>query len=107
MLLEAPHPYHVPDMPKEDIKLWGERIVRAMEYQVEDEMDGFHDPLEDHPKFHHTIRQALARAKIVDSSRGNWPYCHVIWKTAKEFLREEHGIVWFSPAEMNPGRIFD
>jgi len=33
--------------------------------------------------------------------------CHGVWKKMKEILRTEHGIEWYSPAEMNPKVAFD
>jgi ribosomal protein L7/L12 len=33
--------------------------------------------------------------------------CHFVWNEMKKILREENGIEWFSPREMNPGTVFD
>lgn len=34
-------------------------------------------------------------------------YCHRYWGTKKKILKEKYGIEWKSPADMNPGIIFD
>jgi hypothetical protein len=36
--------------------------------------------------------------------------CHLtpfIWRRQIEILKEEHGITWYSPREMNPSVIYD
>ena len=34
-------------------------------------------------------------------------YCHIYWKAKKELLKNEYGIDWKSPSEMNPRTRFD
>jgi hypothetical protein len=34
-------------------------------------------------------------------------YCHEFWAAKKRILRRKYGIEWRSPAEMNPGTMFD
>ena len=33
--------------------------------------------------------------------------CHRIWRETKQQLVEDHGIDWLTPAEVNPGTVFD
>ena len=100
-----------------------ERILDARVQKPESNI--LHDPIEDHPDFAETIakiREATetgVRAEITQSNatrrasgdqtfERDWPMgtCHLIWRRMKERLAEE-GIIWYSPAEMNPGHIFD
>lgn len=34
-------------------------------------------------------------------------FCHLYWSTKKRILKEEYGIDWLTPAECNPGVIYD
>ncbi|MDE5799531.1 MAG: hypothetical protein K2H74_00745 [Paramuribaculum sp.] len=34
-------------------------------------------------------------------------YCHYYWSAKKKILLEDYGIVWYSPAECNPGILYD
>lgn len=54
------------------------------------------------------IRAAYHRARreigpLADAMGG----CHAVWARQQAILREEYGIEWRTPAEMNPGTIFD
>jgi hypothetical protein len=75
-----------------------ERIFRAAEHQ----QGTLYDPLEDDPQHGPAIAAALERATAEMRGEGN----PQIWKRARQILREEHGLVWYSPAEMNPGKTF-
>ena len=33
--------------------------------------------------------------------------CHTYWRIKKQILRDDYGIDWCTPAEMNPGILFD
>lgn len=33
--------------------------------------------------------------------------CHRLWGMKKELLREKYGIIWYTPAELNPDVMFD
>lgn len=87
----------------------GERILRAAQTQK----DRLHDPLENDPQHGPVIAAALERARAEsaelkpDDDALKRGLIHWIWKRAKQILREEHGLVWYSPAEMNPGSVFD
>lgn len=34
-------------------------------------------------------------------------FCHRYWSTKKKILREQYGIIWYTPAECNPDIIYD
>ncbi|MCI9607872.1 MAG: hypothetical protein HFJ94_06845 [Muribaculaceae bacterium] len=34
-------------------------------------------------------------------------FCHLYWATKKRILFEDYGIVWYSPADCNPGIFYD
>lgn len=34
-------------------------------------------------------------------------FCHRYWAIKKKILREDYGIIWYTPAECNPDVIFD
>ncbi|MDB6078072.1 MAG: hypothetical protein JWO82_1819 [Akkermansiaceae bacterium] len=103
-----------------------ERILRAFREQRRHEQGGsLHDPIEDEPVFRERVEAAKAAAleehrvlvegenrKLVEEGLGRlaeeWPRgsCHRIWRLMKERL-EQQGILWYSPAEMNPCAVFD
>jgi hypothetical protein len=67
------------------------------------------DPIGDDPEAGPIVRQVLDEIHRELEAEGGWRigFCHLMWRTAKERLLREHGIVWYTPAEMNPGSIFD
>lgn len=102
------------------------RILRAHEEQGKERgNECLHDPLEQDPQFADVIAEARASAEArlweimpaIDGrpagpedaaspelrSLGN---CHWVWMQMKEDLRSK-GLTWYSPAEMNPGSVFD
>jgi hypothetical protein len=95
---------------------------------AEAQPDGpLHDPIEDDPAIRPLFlticeeatreaeewrRQRIAELErqspaVADLFRRGQGLCHRIWARTKALLRERHGIEWRSPAEMNPGVIFD
>ncbi|MFM8831103.1 MAG: hypothetical protein ACKOHM_08880 [Spartobacteria bacterium] len=68
-----------------------------------------YDPIGDDPEIGRIIKAASTRAHQ-EVSGGKYEHlgtCHLIWQRKKEILKEDHGITWYSPREMNPGFIFD
>jgi hypothetical protein len=66
-------------------------------------------PIEADPLLGAAIREAAeeaARAAYLAGHHGKGK-CHVIWRMQKKILAERHGIVWFSPQDMNPSAFFD
>ena len=69
------------------------------------------DPVESDPHAGPTVRRVRDEvfAEVTREYGESLPrgICHLIWSLTKKRLREQHGIIWFSPADMNPGAIFD
>ena len=66
-----------------------------------------HDPVEDQEPTALIIKQAGERAEAEVDRKIQMGRCHVVWKKMKEILQTEHGIEWYSPAEMNSEVLFD
>jgi hypothetical protein len=100
-----------------------ERILEAGKKQSG--ADKLHDPIEDHPDYRELIatlkvtiekevREEMAReiekqrAAGGDTHLREWPLgtCHLMWRRMKDRLAAK-GVTWYSPAELNPGCIFD
>jgi hypothetical protein len=69
-----------------------------------------YDPIEDNPEFQIIIDDVRAEADRrleLHPFRNGMGYCHPRWATVKLILREEHGIHWRTPVEMNPHICYD
>ena len=69
-----------------------------------------YDPIYDDPAIKPLIDSAALEAGRLlehDPKRGQMGFCYVTWATIKRILREEHGIEWKTPSEMNPDVLFD
>ncbi len=68
-----------------------------------------HDPIEDDPKLGPIVEKA--RREAVSEELANQSerlgFCHIVWATQKRILKNKYGIDWKTPAEMNPGILFD
>jgi hypothetical protein len=83
------------------------RIKKARTYQcLNDPQGALHDPIEDAPEIKLILRVVERRAEkespIVGMGR-----CHDVWGRMRQILKTEHGIVWYSPSQMNTGILFD
>jgi hypothetical protein len=65
------------------------------------------DPISDDPAYSWAIEEASRRAEEEIGGYNQLGDCHRIWRRKKQILKEEFGIDWFTPKEMNPGVIFD
>lgn len=45
--------------------------------------------------------------ETLKEKRKSLGYCHQYWSAKKKILLEDYGIVWYSPAECNPGVLYD
>ncbi len=83
-----------------------QRIAQARRIQVEDRV--VHDPIEDDPRYRQILETADCEAEqaLAGIPRG-MGYCHRLWRTKQTILINKYGIVWFSPADLNPGYLFD
>ncbi len=66
-----------------------------------------HDPIEDEEPTAQIIKQVRERADSEVDRKFRRGRCHGIWRKMRDILKDEHGIIWFSPAEMNPKVVFD
>ena len=83
------------------------RIKKAHTYQcLNDPQGALHDPIEDAPEIKPIMREVERRAEkespIVGMGR-----CHDVWGRMRQILKTEHGIVWYSPSQINPHILFD
>lgn len=82
-----------------------DRIVQAYETQSERLL---HDPVEDDPAFSIAITEADREvARLLKDEPNRLGLCHLGWRHKKQILKERFGLTWYSPAEMNPGCVFD
>jgi hypothetical protein len=97
-----------PNMPITNLELL-ERIRVAEERQCKPGVKPplLYDPIEDEEMTSELVRAARERADAEVDSSIAMGRCHCVWATMKEFLQQEDAINWYSPAEMNPGVIFD
>lgn len=67
-----------------------------------------HDPVEWTAAYESVIDEAERKIEscLEDHPRG-MGFCFEYWSTKARVLREDYGIAWRSPAQMNPGVIFD
>ena len=79
--------------------------IQRVELAEESQKGLLHDPLDDDSKCGPLIDAANERAtrEILRFREQRMGDCHTIWNRAQVILLEEHGIIWFSPAEMNFG----
>ena len=67
-----------------------------------------HDPIEDDPQYRNLVQQAEAEAEQALKGRDrDVGFCHLVCATQRDILQNKHGVVWFTPSEMNPGMLFD
>ena len=66
-----------------------------------------YDPLRDDPAYSAVIEAAAQRAQDEVGHPNVLGTCHLIWRRQKQILKEEFGIVWYTPSEMNPRVIYD
>jgi hypothetical protein len=84
-----------------------ERMLIAVQTQ---EGPTFYDPIEDDEQFRSVIKNAEqvatkhAEETVGMHRRGK---CHLIWTEQARILKEVHGIVWYTPRELNPGTCYD
>lgn len=51
--------------------------------------------------------ERLIRKQIRENEKELFSFCHLYWGTKKKILKEQFGIEWQSPAELNPDINFD
>ena len=69
-----------------------------------------HDPIDNDPRYKSVFEGIDAEVDEIlkdHPMRGRMGFCHIIWDTEKEILKQKYGIPWETPAEMNPHILFD
>lgn len=69
-----------------------------------------HDPQERNPQLKKLIVAAGQQAEASLAALvppGALGRCHFVWAEQQRLLKENHGIDWKTPAEMNPTIMFD
>lgn len=66
------------------------------------------DPVEWSADYERVIDEVLHRVdlQLADHPRG-LGFCFAFWQAKKRVLRDDYGIEWHSPSELNPGVLFD
>lgn len=83
------------------------RILQAI--QKPNRSLALRDPIEDEPVISKLIKAAAIEAEEIAKAGGRTGRgsCHFIWNEQARILSERHGIIWYSPAQMNPGVMYD
>jgi len=74
------------------------------------EIQAKRDPVEETPEFKAVIKAVRKQANTElrgHPRRGGLGYCHVEWDAIQRILRDEHGIRWRTPPQMNIGVMYD
>lgn len=87
---------------------WRELRRRRAVAKAQQSGDILHDPIEDDPQHAAAFAESdrLAELALEDVERGRG-FCHQLWRVKQAILRDQFGIEWFTPAEINKGVIFD
>lgn len=68
--------------------------------------NGLHDPIENEPAMRELISAAATAARMLAGPAAGRGQGHRFRREQKRLLALQ-GVTWFSPAEMNPGLVFD
>jgi hypothetical protein len=82
-----------------------ERILIASRLGKSDNL-GLTDPIEQDAVIRRKVRQAGRKAEALVKEVG-LGRCHAVWERQAQVLWDDHGIRWYSPAQMNPLTDFD
>ncbi|WP_282296536.1 hypothetical protein [Stenotrophomonas sp. PS02289] len=87
--------------------LWQQRVLQAIEHDPPGRL--LSDPIERDPQWADIIEAARLEAEQTATETGHTGRgrCHVVWRVQADILAQRYGVVWFSPARMNPGATFD
>lgn len=111
--LKKKYPPPVPNIPAEPEPPPDPELIRRRELakrtnkQKHPRIRFLYDPINDDPTYAWAIKEAGDRASEEVGQQFVMGTCHRIWNRKKEILKEEFGIDWYSPREMNPGARFD
>jgi len=104
--LESLKPEPPPRPP--DLELERRReLARLTNKQKHPKLSLLYDPISDDPTYAWAIKEAGLRAEEEVGRPYEMGSCHLVWRRKKQILKDEFGIDWYSPREMNPRVIFD
>ena len=66
-----------------------------------------HDPIEDTPEYKAISEELEAKIRAEIGEKRGMGFCHLYWSTKRRILKEEYGIDWKSPSQLNPHILFD
>lgn len=66
-----------------------------------------HDPIENTEEYKKIEKELHEKIVAVIGKGGYMGYCHRYWSVKRRILREDYAIEWKSPAQLNPGVMFD
>lgn len=66
-----------------------------------------HDPVEKTKKYKEIEKELEEKIKAEIGDNMYLGRCHIYWKTKARILKDDYGIDWKSPAELNIGVMFD
>lgn len=70
----------------------------------------YYDPIEDDPEYTAVFEEVAVKVKQSKECNGlenELGGVHCFWDVKKRILKEEYGIIWKSPADLNPGVIIE
>jgi hypothetical protein len=73
---------------------------------LNDPLGELYDPIEDDLEIKPIMREVECRAEKESPIQG-MGRCHDVWGRMRQILKTEHGIVWYSPSQMNTRILFD
>lgn len=86
--------------------IFQQRLQQARSSQPQESL--LFDPIEEDPQYAESFAAAEALAEQELYERANTRgFCHIYWQTKQRILKDQFGIMWFSPSEMNPSVRFD
>ncbi len=78
--------------------------------QIKSENNYISDPIEKNPEFLKIIKTAEEKAEYLLESekiKKEIGYCHYFWNEKRRILKNEFGVSWLTPPELNPDVCFD
>lgn len=66
-----------------------------------------YDPIEDDPRYVHIFKEVNEQVRSRYGGMSDPGLVREMWNYKKRVLRLEYGIIWRSPADLNPCVLFD
>jgi hypothetical protein len=105
--IRAKMPPPPPPPPTDPELLRRRELARQTNKHTHPKIRHLYDPIRDDPAYARAIEEAGRRAKEEIDPSSHMGSCHLFWRRKKEILKEEYGITWYSPSQMNPRVFYD